>query len=274
MAGVVQWLKIFENVSCFYRHMVMLPLWNKYPDYQSNNIHALAIFLEGYAFERQGRRPDYFHAAVDTLFKCAENNELKADEIWFYFSQLLKRKGLNIKNNPLYPSSNPDNLQNFGRVLSVIEAIPDFAYSIRTEIGNNSNLNECFSKLISIRGIKEKIASFYLRDLAVMLKLNLTNNSNRHLLQPIDIWVKRTVEFLSGKKDLDKGQVAEWIIQNAIQDDLNPEHINMGIWFYGAYIANSEYRLNKTLRKIDEAQNLIDEFYQRIKNVIQNCKIK
>ena len=89
MNGNQQWLQLFDDISCFYRQMLMLPLWNKYQNYQNSIIDSLAIFLEGYAFERQGRRPDYFHVAVDSLIICYRNNNFTAGCIWNNFRQLL-----------------------------------------------------------------------------------------------------------------------------------------------------------------------------------------
>ncbi len=123
----------------------------------------------------------------------------------------------------------------------------------------------------SIRGVGDKIASFYLRDLAVVLNLNLTNIQNRELFQPIDIWVERTVKILSGNQNLTRRQVANWMVVNCIQHNLNPEHINMGIWFFCALIANSEYRANLSMANINEAHSLVSDFQTRISNVCQNC---
>ncbi len=66
MNGVQQWLQFFEQISCSYKQGVIL-LWNEYPNHTTDIGDSLAILLEGYAFERQGRKPDYFHAAVDML---------------------------------------------------------------------------------------------------------------------------------------------------------------------------------------------------------------
>jgi len=56
--------------------------------------------LEGYAFERQGRRSDYFHVGVDALLDCKRQSRNKlteetADVVWQRFSQLLGYRGLN-----------------------------------------------------------------------------------------------------------------------------------------------------------------------------------
>jgi len=257
--------------------MLMLPLWNKYPNYQNSIVDSLAIFLEGYAFERQGRRPDYFHAAVDSLIAC--NNNLAANCVWNNFRLRLNNQRLNHRNNPIYPSSNPDNIQNINNKMSVIEAISSFQNSVTLSqkiynlIIQNQDIIQSFNFLRKIRGIGNKITSFYLRDLVVVLNLNLINIQNRELLQPIDIWVERTVQYLAGNRNMSKTQVANWIVTNSLQYNLNPEYINMGIWFYCSLIANSEYRLNRSLQNINIAYSLINDFRSKIENVCQNCQI-
>ncbi len=131
-------------------------------------------------------------------------------------------------------------------------------------------MTQSFNFLRSIRGVGDKIASFYLRDLVVVSNLNLTNIQNRELFQPIDIWVERTVKILSGNQNLTKRQVANWLVVNC-QHNLNPEHINMGIWFFCALIANSEYRVNLSLANINKAHSLVSDFRTKISNVCQNC---
>jgi len=112
MNHIQQWFQFFNNVSCFYREMFMLPLWNKYPNHTTDIWDSLGVFLEGYAFERQGGRPDFFHAAVDSLLYCKQQNngilnQIVVNNIWQQFSLLLKNQSLNIKNNCLYPAQSP-----------------------------------------------------------------------------------------------------------------------------------------------------------------------
>ena len=276
MNGNQQWLQLFDDISCFYRQMLMLPLWRKYPNYQNNIVDSLAIFLEGYAFERQGRRPDYFHVAVDSLIICNRNNNFTASCIWNNFRRLLYNQKLNHRNNPLYPSNNPDHIHNISNKLSVVEAILNLQnpISLSTYISNliaNNSVTQSFNFLKSIRGVGDKIASFYLRDLVAISNINLANIQNRWLLQPVDIWVERTVKALAGNQNMNKRQIANWIVNNSLRFHLNPELINMGIWFYCALIANSEYRLNRSLRNIKIAQSLTSDFRARINNVCNIC---
>ncbi len=101
IAKAKEWLQFFEEVSCFYVAGLFLS-WGKYPKYKEDIWDALSIFLEGYAFERQGRNPGYSHAAVDVLREC---KEMDGKAVWNCFSEKWGGTGLNIKNNPLAPKN-------------------------------------------------------------------------------------------------------------------------------------------------------------------------
>ncbi len=143
------------------------------------------------------------------------------------------------------------------------------AITIENEIKDTKDIQNAHTDLKSINGIGDKIASLYLRDLVCVMETDLSNVENRQLLQPIDIWVERTVKILAKNGEMKKGDVANWIVENSKQ----PELVNMGIWFFCSNIAGSEYRLKKVIKsdKLDEAQSLVDDFKTRIQKVCKNC---
>lgn len=278
MNGTQQWLQFFVQVSCFYREMYMLPLWKKYPNHLTNIWDSLAIFLEGYAFERQGRRPDYFHAAVDALFYCKQKTtgnmtKTVAKDVWQHFSQLLNNQNLNRKNNPLYPQQSPQQKCSVIEVIlnsGVIRQNLTFTTYLQNQIKQNNNIQNTYGLVKSIRGIGDKVASFYLRDLVDVMNIAPNNVQNRHLLQPVDIWVERAVRILANNQGMNKDQVAKWIVNTSGQQ-VNPERVNMGIWFFCSNIVASEYRLCKALNTLNIAQQFVNEFRMRIKNICHNC---
>lgn len=278
-----QWLQFFEQISCFYQQMFMLPLWTEYPNHATDVWDSLAIFLEGYAFERQGRSPNYSPAAVKALFSCKKqcNGKLSQNvvsSVWERFNN----QNLNHKNNPLYPSSNPSNLQNIKKSLSLIEVVlknvfptnTTFTTYFQEQINQENDIQPSFDLLTSIRGIGDKIASFYLRDLIDVMDITLNNNAqNVCLLQPIDTWVKRTVKILlCGNQAVNETEeVADWIVKTSIQHNINPQRVNMGIWFFGSTIAKSEYRLKEALKDLNYAQKLVNGFRDKVRSVCQHC---
>jgi hypothetical protein len=80
------------------------------------------LFLEGYAFERQGRRPDYSHAAVDSIIKAKNNegtlNRKHVSAVWKYFKDYLDTIGLNEANNPLCPKGTYYDVKIKGKTVS------------------------------------------------------------------------------------------------------------------------------------------------------------
>jgi len=284
MKGIEYWLIFFEKVSCFYHQMLMVPLWCNHPNHQTNIWDSLAVFLEGYAFERQGRRPDYFFAATDSLFECRqENNTLTyktVERLWQSFSQRLNNTNLNPKNNPLYPSSNPNNIQGIGNSRSLLEIIlnnqlqqASFVNHLRFMIERNNNVKQAFELMNQIRGIGPKIASLFLRDVVITYEVDLANVQNRYLLQPIDIWVQRTISHFTNIPGNQKQVIAEWIVKTSIQYHINPELVNMGVWFFCSTIIGSEYRLQSTiLNNLKLAKGLVHQYYLKVLNTSEQCK--
>lgn len=308
MNSVQQWLRFFEQVSCFCKQGIIL-LWNEYPNHTNDIWDSLAIFLEGYAFERQGRKPDYFHAAVDALldYKTGNgdlNQNDAADKIWNRFSNSLNGQGLNHQNNPLcpkktsyqrkektYKTSQPSVIQ----IVSNNEDIQNKSFTtyLQHKIVKDKDIKNVFGLLMSIQGVGDKIASLFLRDLACIMEIDLSKTQNRHRLQPIDIWVARTVisldenEFskldekikngrsLNNKDNLnnnDKVILAKWIVRQSEGNAAKPELVNMGIWYFCSQIAISEYRLKRVLKNLSRAKSLAHKHAMLIKNVFKNCQ--
>lgn len=274
----------FEKVSCFYRQMLMIPLWCNHPNHRTDAWDSLAVLLEGYAFERQGRRPDYFFAAVDSLLDCRrQNNGLLSVQtvahLWQTFSERLNNANLNPKNNPLYPSTNPDNIQGVGNSRSLLEVVLDndlqqvsFTDYLQSQIQQNSNVLQAFELTSSVRGIGPKIASFFLRDVVVTYEVDLSSVQNRSLLQPIDVWVQRTVSRLADIAPNQKQAIAEWIVNASLEHKVNPELVNMGVWFFCSTIVGSEYRLQSILNSLESAQTLAHQYSLKVASTNERCQ--
>ena len=303
MNGVQQWLRFFEQVSCYFKQCMLLFLWKKYPNHTTDIWDSLAIFLEGYAFERQGRKPDYFHAAVDALLDYKKGNgdsnqNDAADKIWNHFSGLLNGQKLNEQNNPLcpnktcyrrkektYKTSQPSVIQIVSnKINSQSNSLTTY---LKDKIVKDKDIESVFNFLRSIQGVGEKIASLFLRDLAYIMEIDLSKTQNRHLLQPIDIWVARTVislaenEFSKLKEKIkngrslnneDKVKLAEWIVHQTEGNAANPELVNMGIWYFCSQIAISKYRLERVLKNLSRAKSLAHKHAMWIKNACKNCQ--
>ena len=279
MNNIQRWLQFFEQNSCLFRERYMLPHWRKYSNYITDIWDSLAIFLEGYAFERQGRRPDYSPVAVDALFYCKKRNnsnmrENVAYDIWQHFAQLLNNQRLNPRMNPLYPRQTPHQKPSIIQLVldnEIVQQNLTYATYFQNQIDQSNNIQNAFDLLKSVRGIGDKIASLYLRDLVDVMNIPLDNIQNRYLLQPIDIWVERTVKILTNNQEMNRNQIANWIVSASIKHDINPEQVNMGMWFFASNLVLSEYKLRATLKNLNNAQDLVNDFKTRIRNIYRHC---
>jgi len=288
MNHIGEYLHFFRHdVSCFFKEFLLNPLWDKYNNHTDNIWDSLAVFLEAYAFEHQQRKPDYLHASVDALFAYREqggdlNQNDAARNIWELFTGLLNNQGLNEQNNPLCPQGT-DYQRRDGRIYRTNQRSVIQLVSNNTDIQNNSLtaylkdkivgdcINEAWGLLKSIQGVNSKIASLFLRDITYIMGIDLNEKQNRHQLQPIDIWVRRTVKTLTNNQQMSDLDIAKWIFNKSQENAVTPELVNMGIWYFGAQVATSEYRLTKALNDINYANTLFAEHREQFKRVCHNC---
>ena len=132
--------------------------------------------------------------------------------------------------------------------------------SYAQECVKQGTIPEAFDFLTSIRGIGPKIASLFLRDAKELLPeggVSVQIDSGIRLqLQPIDIWVKRTIELIAGRRRMENREVAQFIVENSA----NPERANMGIWYFSSLVCGSQYRHNSSLRTVPDARNQLEKF--------------
>jgi len=104
----------------------------------------------------------------------------------------------------------------------------------------NDNLQNAFKSLKKIRGVGDKISSFYLRDMYILSGYNNINIQNRHLLQPIDIWTRRAAQILSRDHHATDRNYAEVLITLEDEFGMVTGASNIGFWVLGSQIAEDE----------------------------------
>lgn len=72
-------------------------------------------------------------------------------------------------------------------------------------------VKEAWERLTSIHGIGSKIASLFLRDVVVWFGL-APNTADRWYMQPVDVWVRRTVSLLS-RSNMSDEDIAKRIVE-------------------------------------------------------------
>jgi hypothetical protein len=106
----------------------------------------------------------------------------------------------------------------------------------------HGRVHTAFERVDKIRGVGPKIASFFLRDVAVHFEIEPPGD--REPLQPIDVWARRYVARLATKESPSTDiQAARWICEKSRA----PETANQGLWYFGSQIAASDVKLRRAL---------------------------
>ena len=272
-----------------YEQRLSSPQWETYPtvalcsnDTGKARLNALLLFLAGYAFERAGCPPYFSGLAVDVLTGIGT---WPPDEhlVWKRFQYALSQwkqdapkvvrwgesdaevndlrshlKGLNTKANPLAPKGT-DYWEKGIRVGATSQESV-----VRLALGSDLPLDmwvrdhleretqKVYSELSGVSGIADKIASLFMRDVACHYGVFPLIEDDRRLLQPIDIWERRTVQLLrEGEPSKNDGERQRFIVQNSNCAGCSPERVNQGIWYFGSQIAETEYCLHKAMTSPD-----------------------
>jgi len=245
-------------------------------DFERNPFDSLRFFLLGYAFERQGRSPDFAAVANKVILEASKKgkdfNSLKAKKIWNTFTKKLNEVEIkpNHARNPLCPKGiEYDNKGNTKIVnqISVIELVQEELsnvgiVSFAKEKLDLDQVKEAYKILNKINGVGPKIASLFLRDVAVMYDCKKISN-NKKLLQPIDTWIKYCVRTCAGNKKLNDNGCADFLI-NCTDE---PEKANQGIWYFCAQVAqSSRSRVNRSIKEQKYMERLIQQHIKDLKD--------
>lgn len=250
--------------------------WEKFPSYDSDWVEALKLFVGLYAFERAGAPRAYKEAAIQALEECKRRlTEKDAEEgVWkkfiIFFSKTDNQsevsssgKRLNLKNNCLNTTNNGKvNLLNF---CNSLEEDSRNIYKFALHKIKCNKILEAHEYLRKIRGIGPKIASLFLRDISLKNCINDTNLQDCHLLQPIDIWVRRAVATLNAKTLTDQ-KASEELIKLANQAKCSALFLNAGIWYFGSQVAQTELQLDSDLKDPGSFRCAIERRRQKLEN--------
>lgn len=295
MANLPSYFTFFAQMGKLFEARFLRPLWSQYPSRESDDWQALSLFLEGYAFERQGRRPDFSHVAVDAVEElrrrgqCLVHNNT-AQLAWDIFRDRLDNQGLNHANNPLCPQRTEHERRRKGEARqattynkSVVEFLCDLSKqglpsNIVVFVRERLELDQAkaaHDALQRVNGIGPKIASFFLRDVALFY--NLTPLQDRHLLQPIDTWIRRMSEQFTQQRnvsaqDREKVQdkeIQKWVLQESMRCGVRPEAVNEGTWYFSSQVVGSEYRMGKALNDLSYAKTLLVEHIEAVRQEVE-----
>ncbi len=243
----------------------------RYRDRQSSWIEALGFFLNGYAFERQGRSPEYAPVACEALALLSAKakggpTRVFANELWIKFCTLggygtdpagvkpaPPYKGANKKMNPLNPETNTD-------ALAICRGLKDhnlFSFAAVALKGNQ--IRQAHTQLDEIRGVGSKIASFFLRDVALDTGAQVRELDNRDLLQPIDVWVRRIARILSDNREaaIDDTVAASEMTRLADASGSCALLLNAGSWYFGSQVVASLREMPNSLASAEAVESAL-----------------
>ncbi len=140
------------------------------------------------------------------------------------------------------------------------------------------NTAGAYNFMKEIRGIGEKIASFYLRDIVYLARLDEGNISDLHLLQPMDTWLEQTLKILFSS-DVPKNlqQKQRLIVNLCNESEVSSISFNQGAWVLGSQIAGEFEAFKRALTNYDCAQEIIKNHIEKkegylceVRNVLDN----
>jgi len=274
-----QFFQLFAQLGILFQARFLRPLWQKHSSRDTDDWEAVSIFLTGYAFERQGAKPDYRHVAADVVSGLARQgcpliHASTAQKVWEVFCKTSGGARLNYANNPLCPQAT-HYTRKTGAATTYSKSLIEFLRALsKSGLGANivvfakTGLQSDYTADVhhaiqDINGIGSKIASLFLRDIAVMY--NVFPAKDRHLLQPVDVWVKRAFEKLTPRGRPDIETIQRGIVEEATRTGISPEAVNQGMWYFSSQVADSEYRLSKALSDLGYARSLLREYIKAVK---------
>lgn len=222
---------------------------------KQDRVYANKMFFFYWAFERQGAPVGYKIAAIKTLETV--NNDNYSLEFFKYY------KGkVNKNNNPILD----ENLK-YLDITKVVNKIEKMEFS------------QAFSDL-KLNGIGHKIRAFFIRDIVHLLELEKKGKiefDDYLFMNPIDIWVKLTVEYLNISKPYnyknkpiynlsrDNFNIAVTLTNSCFESNVSPLLTNMGMWYYAShFIADSkrlkEILVNQSVEQLESEMSLLTGF--------------
>jgi len=224
---------------------------------------ALALFLKSYAYERAGGDP---RRALMAERVVRESEKLDPETLWTEFQNAMGYRSLDAKRNPLAHNVPEPCVEKKRCVLCALRKDDGNYDNIVAKINRHLEKDEVITAhnfLKSIRGVGDKIAPFFLRDMAIAY--GIFPKKFKVLLQPVDIWVRRIANFLithqyDPKPITSDLAIATWIVEHPGAN--SPENANFGMWFFGAKIIGRRRANNipKVLRDRATAEELLDQY--------------
>ncbi len=278
--------KFLKKVSPIYQNYF---LYKKiFREQFENGYKALVCFLKNYAYERQGAAAAYSKIALKVVSNRYQNKynwrvstKDDAKGLWEDYENVAK-SDYNLLDNTTgkVKVNKTHNPLNADRGV-VDKLVSNNTLNIAThtrDLISSGDTTEAYNFIKDIRGIGEKIASFYLRDIVYLSGIDEENISDLHLLQPIDTWLEQTLKILfnfDAQKNLHEKQ--KLIVDLCKEAEVSSISFNQGAWVLGSQIAGEFETFKKSLIDYDFAKEIIkkhieekERYLHEVKNVFNS----
>jgi hypothetical protein len=232
---------------------------------------AAIYFIREFAYERQGSSDDYKIAAAEAIMEHAgEHPDVQMTRaVWDTFLRRLHLPatgdGSNKKNQPVAPS--------YGGGRALLDVIGEFVDDEHNVISWARNVcaagdpETAHLTLKSIRGISDKIAAFFLRDVISGFELPEDGIPPR-CFQPIDVWTRRGSKAIAPGLGLTVPMnalaSAAVLVEAAERADVRASDLNAGIWVFAAQFLGSNIGFAEALASEEGLKAALDGAAERV----------
>jgi len=287
MATQRDWFQFFEELGETFREELMKPVWLQFNT--ADPVDSLRLFI-GYAAERGYANTNHYRQASEVLRLFREEDRKPTPtEVWNRCQEEWCRYWDEARTCGLYPKAEEDpekekhaskgrklegHIESYhplfhdgkrcapdpmGCCLLCLVGSPSGGLSnIITEVvlpdmkSIDTTLEKSYAQLMRVWGVSDKVACYFLRDVAGFHQKKLDRPEAQKRLQPLDLWVKRVLDYLGWRESA--GDRQSWIVKQATAADVDGGLVNMGMWYYGARVAGGKYRFHRGMKSFAEAK--------------------
>jgi hypothetical protein len=222
---------------------------------------ALAAFYRVFAFQRAGAPPSWGPIAgriIGGLDPTLSIDEVEG-VVWEEFKARIAPGKTNPRRNPLFPNGAKPPATRF------VARIGDMDHNILRWAAARLRSGDAFSTWHDLRGLQaigQKIASFFLRDIATSYGIQEGRLDDRTAIFPVDVWVRRGVAAILGDRSSLASRPSDASVAASalgIADDVGVTvaALNAGLWVLGARFARSPSVMVQALTDRSKLQDLV-----------------
>ncbi|WP_244409569.1 hypothetical protein [Methanocaldococcus jannaschii] len=323
---ICAWFKFFEDVGRLHEALELKAFWEIiFPNHLNDLSESLQLFISNYAYMRpfgssyssiRVRIHGFIGAVcidrnfnlhnntwISNICNCYENN-LRMLGLGFYTSDTLDpRYNINPSCNINSTTTNKCGLLYIISNTQITASLVSYLLNLL----RNGNIYDAYNFLIRIRGVGDKIACLFLRDISIIHNLMLYGDCRDLLYKPIDRVVKKVIEELVKCKcklnyNFDINEVLEkfdytecrciqklrknakidsndfktlypykiFLYEYSKKCKLDQRYVEMGMWFFNSKVAKY---YNRRLCKYT-IQEACKDLIKRLRKAINNTNIR